>query len=375
MEKKKILIVSRSFYPMNSPRAFRTTELLKEFARQGHDVTLITTKNEEVHSEFERKYGVTIKDLGQLKFPPVNLNGSTKSWRLIKRAVRRGLLQFFEYPDIELIWKVKKALKKESSYDLLISIAVPHPVHWGVSLARSRENPIAGTWAADCGDPYMGLTLDSFRKLFYFKHIEKYFCRKADYITVPFEGAREGYYPEFHEKIKIIPQGFNFREVEIDQDMYQPNPVPTFAYAGGLVPGGRDPKKFLSYLVQQNRDYHFILYTKSRGLVEPWLSKGKGKIEIRDYIPRKELLKVLSQMDFLVNFDNETPLQMPSKLIDYYLTGRPVLSVGSREVNPDLIDQFLEGNFENQFQYENINQYRIGTVCNNFLMLCNGRQS
>ena len=34
--KKRILIVSRSFYPDNSPRAFRTAELSKEFARQGH---------------------------------------------------------------------------------------------------------------------------------------------------------------------------------------------------------------------------------------------------------------------------------------------------------------------------------------------------
>ncbi len=354
---------------MNSPRAFRATELVKEFARQGHDVTLITIKNEEVHSEFEKKYGITIKDLGQLSFSPVNLNGGTKVWRLFKRAIRRGSNLFFEYPDIELVWKVRNALKHESGYDLMISIAVPHPVHWGVAMARSKENPIADTWVADCGDPYMGMKLDTFNKLFYFKYFEKDFCRKTDYITVPIKGAREGYYPEFHEKIEVIPQGFNFQDVDIDHRAYKPNTVPTFAYAGGLIPCGRDPKKFLSYLVQQNRDYHFILYTKSRGLVEPWLNKGKGKIEIRDYIPRKDLLKVLSQMDFLVNFENETPLQMPSKLIDYYLTGRPVLSVGSREIKPDLIDQFLEGNYENQFQYENIDQYRIENVCENFLKL------
>jgi len=36
MERKKILIVSASFYPENSPHSFRTTELTKEFARQQH---------------------------------------------------------------------------------------------------------------------------------------------------------------------------------------------------------------------------------------------------------------------------------------------------------------------------------------------------
>ena len=52
--KKRILIVSRSFYPDNSPRAFRTTELSKEFARQGHHVTVITPRVKE-HREFEQE--------------------------------------------------------------------------------------------------------------------------------------------------------------------------------------------------------------------------------------------------------------------------------------------------------------------------------
>ena len=38
----KILIVSGFFYPQNTPRAFRTTELAKEFARLGHDVVYIS---------------------------------------------------------------------------------------------------------------------------------------------------------------------------------------------------------------------------------------------------------------------------------------------------------------------------------------------
>ncbi|MGF1672031.1 MAG: hypothetical protein ACFCU6_16425, partial [Balneolaceae bacterium] len=239
----------------------------------------------------------------------------------------------------------------------------------------TQENPIAGTWVADCGDPYMGMKLDSFNKLFYFKYVEKNFCRKADYITVPIEGAKDGYYPEFHEKIRVIPQGFNFHEIEIDKQMYRPNGIPTFAYAGGLIPGGRDPQKFLSYLVQQNRDYHFILYTKSRSLVEPWINKGKGKIEIRDYIPRDNLLEILSKMDFLVNIENSTSLQQPSKLIDYYLTGRPVLSVGSKQINPEVVDQFLNENYDNKYDYKDIDQYRIETVCSKFLMLCNGSGS
>lgn len=368
MLNKRILVVSSTFYPENSPRSFRTTELVKEFARQGHEVTLLTLKNDEFHIPFEKEHGVTIKDIGPLYFPKISVNGESGVSALVKRAVRRGLLLLFEYPNIELMQRVKSALKNESGYDLLISIAVPHPIHWGV--ARAWDRSIAGTWVADCGDPFMGNTMDSFRKLFYFKYFEKDFCRKADVITVPVEEAREGYYPEFREKIEVVPQGFNFNDVEIDHTSYIPNPVPTFAYAGGFIPDNRDPRKFLDYLVTLDREYKFIIYTRTKELVEPYAESANGKIEIRDYIPRKELLKILSGMDFLINFENRSSQQSPSKLIDYYIAERPVLSIPNSDLNKEVIQEFLNGNYDNQYDYRDIDQYRIENVCKRFSDFC-----
>lgn len=368
-ERQKILIVSRSFYPMKSPRSFRTTELVKELARQGHDVTLLTLKDNTHHIPFEEEFGVTIKDLGKLRLSTLKLNDSTGVLRLFKRVANRGLLQLFEYPKIELMFKVKKALKNEDGYDLLISIAVPHPIHWGVAWARSSKNPIARTWVGDCGDPYMGQTLDSFNKLFYFKYFEKYFCRKVDYLSVPIENAKKGYYQEFRNKIEVIPQGFRFNRVDIDHSGYTKHQVPTFAYAGSFIPGGRDPRPFLDYLLSTGREFKFILYTKHGDLIKPWVKQVKGKIEVRDYIPRKKLLKKLGKMDFLVNFENESPLMMPSKMIDYYIAGRPVLSIPGNDFDTNTISQFLNGDYSNKYVYNNMDQYRIENVCHHFLEL------
>lgn len=369
MDKKKILIISRTFYPVDSPRSFRTTELVKEFARQGHKVTLLTVKNRKFHIPFEKEYGVTIKDLGPLKCREINTNSKNSVIHFLKRIARRGLLQLFEYPDIELMFKVRRALKNQKGYDLLISVAVPYPIHWGVAWAQKKEQPIAQVWIADCGDPYMGLTLDSFNKMFYFKYFEKKFCRKADYISVPLEEAKKGYYPEFRDKIRVIPQGFNFDDIEIKPDSYSKHSIPTFAYAGGFIPGGRDPRPFLDFLVKLKRDFRFIIYTRNDHLIKPWIDKGKGRIEIRDYIPRTQLLKVLSQMDFLVNIENESPLQMPSKLIDYYLAGRPVLSISGSSLEIPKIGRFLEGDYNGRLRYNGMDQFRIENVCRKFLDL------
>src|SRR5690606_10094120 len=107
---------------------------------------------------------------------------------------------------------VYNALKKEknSNYDILISIAAPHPIHWGVAKAIKKYKNIAKCWIADCGDPFMLSHNLQYKRPFYFKYYEKEFCRLADFITIPTAFAKDGYYKEFHDKLNVIPQGFNF---------------------------------------------------------------------------------------------------------------------------------------------------------------------
>ncbi len=361
MDTKKILMVARSFYPALSPRAFRATELAKELARQGHQVTVYIPKDDSVHLEFEKKYNLTIKDLGKNKYPDVGSGGT------FKRGLKRGLQLLLEYPDVQLVSRVKKALKKESGYDLLISIAVPYPIHWGTAAAITKKHKPAKVWVADCGDPFMGDISDSFKKLFYFKYVEKWFFKKTDYISIPVESGKKGYYPEFHHKMVVIPQGFNFDEV--DKGVYIPHAVPTFIYAGGFIPGFRDPVPFLKELVTIDKPFKFIIYTKNNSLIKPYIAKLGDKLEVRPYINRDELLKILSQADFLVNFSNADVIQSPSKLIDYKLSGRPILNVEYSGVNRKMIDEFFAGDYSNAHQINNIEDYNIKNVAKKFLDL------
>ncbi len=367
MHKKKILIICKAFYPENSPRSFRATELTKEFARQGHNVTVITPRDDSVHIEFENKYGDVIKDLGKPKFPAISLKGNGIV-KLFFRGLRRFANLLFEYPDIELMWLVKKALKTESGYDLLISIAVPHPIHWGVAWARSEKHRIAKTWVADCGDPYYGQENDSFKVPFYFKYVEKWFCRKTDYLTVPTEGAINGYFPEFHYKIKVIPQGFKFEDYQFENNT-EKNTKTMFAYAGMFIPGRRDPREFIEYILRVDIDFEFHIYTSTKQLVARYGENSNGRIKVYDVIPREELLKRLSEMDFVVNFENVGNKQTPSKLIDYALIKKPILSIKTGNLDRENVDKFLKGDYSGQYIVENIEQYRIENVCNKFLEL------
>lgn len=369
MEKKKILVVSRSFYPENSPRSFRTTELVKEFCRQGHDVTLYTFKDDKYHVPIEKEFGVKIKHLGNRKFKNIELTNTGKISFLFRRVLRRMLLLAFEYPDIEVMFKVKKALKHESGYDLLVSIAVPHPVHWGVAWARTKGHPIAHTWVADCGDGYMlELAHDSFKKFPYFKYLEKMFCRKADYISIPIISVKGNYYPEFHNKIVEIPQGFKFEDIQVEKEP-PVNKVPTFAFAGVFMRSTRNPSKLAEYLLKTGKDFKFIVYTPNSDLLSPYMAQFKNRIEIRKYVPRLQLLHELSKMDFVINIGFDPQTHVPSKLIDYSLTGRPILCFNRDNFDEKVVDEFLNGNYTHAFKYPDIEKYRIENVSKAFLHL------
>ncbi|MBL7873746.1 MAG: glycosyltransferase [Cyclobacteriaceae bacterium] len=364
----KILIASSAFYPENSPRSYRATELAKEFVKQGHQVTLITLPVDNRTAEYCLQFGIQLKSLGSRRLKPIPIHGSGVKI-LIGRIVNRLLLQLIEYPDIELMGKYHKALRQEGGYDLLVSLAVPYPVHWGVARARKKNHPIASVWVADCGDPYTGNRSDSFRKLFYFQWVERWMFRKTDFISIPIDSARAAYFPEFQNKIVVIPQGVNFEDLMIGLPNYFPNAVPTFAYAGSFMPGTRDPRNFIEYLNGLQQDFRFYIYTTMGSFIQDLVAKSSGRIITSPYLTRKELISTLATMDFLVNFENITTTQAPSKLIDYYLTRRPILSVGTQEVNKKNLHEFLAGNYQARHQTEGYEKFRIENVTNSFLTL------
>lgn len=366
MQKRRILIVSASFYPTISPRSLRTTELAKEFARQGHEVVVYIPENGYDYSEFILKYPIQINYLGRLQFKQIQLKG--KGFEiLIRRVIRRVTRLLFEYPNIELMFKVSKHLRSESGFDILISIAAPHPIHWGVAKIWSGKNKPAEIWIADCGDPYMGITADTFRKMFYFKYVEKWFSRKADYISIPYKGGISGYYPEFQDKIRIIPQGFDLYTLNLPEYKKTIN-YPIFAYAGSLFPGQHDPRPLMDFLSDFKSEFRFILYTRETSMILPYKEKMGKKLIIRDYIPREELLGILAGMDFLINFGYSTGTQLPHKLIDYAISGRPVLNI-STEPDFSILQEFMDGNYSGRLNLASPDDYDIRKVTGSFLQL------
>lgn len=369
--KKNILLVSSAFYPELSPRSFRATELAREFYRQGHQVTVITKNRDYDYSGFLKEFSIALKMYRESVFPriPETIKGPFSP---VARIMSRVLSVLFEYPAIEEMFLVHKMLKDENGYDLMISFAVPFPVHWGVARITSGKNSVSKTWIADCGDPYMFARLDRFRKPFYFKLQETRFCRRCDYITIPFDNMRNQFYQEFRSKIRVIPQGFNMADIVLHEGPHL-NERPVFIFAGSIIPGKRDLALLLDFLALLPKDFLFIIYTNQRDWFAKYTNILGGKLLINDYIDRLSLIFEMSKADFLVNVDtihddHSNVEAVPSKLIDYALSNRPILNIHSAHLDKELVLEFLERNYSRQRKVEK-SQFDIRSVTAKFLAL------
>ena len=365
--KKKILILSRWYYPAKNPRAFRTTELVKELFRRGkYDITAVLPSFADLQD-----CAVDVHFIPTISVPAkCGKDGSVSlKDRVLERI--RAVLRFIVgdspgniiYP-FRLYFVLRKLLRKDH-YDVVMSISFPFYTHVAVALAMKCSS-FKSILIADCGDPFY--VNPSYKMAFYLKWVEKYFLGKFDYVTIPMDAARESYADYgIDDRIRIIPQGFAI--TQIADDTYRKNPVPMFCFAGVLYEKIRNPRYFLDYLLQLKQDFVFVVYALPDAftlqLLDEYKKKLGDRLEIREPLPREELVHVMATMEFVVNFDNENSNQKPSKLIDYAMSRRPILSFNSRTFKPKVFEEFLQGNYAGQEQID-LSQYDIRNVVDKF---------
>ena len=361
----KILVITQHIFPIQTPRSIRSTELVKELAKRGHDVTVYAVLGKYDYSGFEKEYGLRVKNIPiKWEISPNNSDGRAKR-NFIDRVCGK-LFRRYEFPLFEFYYRIPEVIAQESQYDVLISISDPHHIHWGCARAKIKyPERFPKRWIADCGDPFM-MNGKTWEHLPRYERYERFFCGGCDYITVPIKDAIEAYYPEYRDKIRVIPQGFDFDLNAIGETAAH-NDIPTFAFAGMFYPDIRNPKMFLDYLCSINRDFRFYVYTRFDNLLVDYKDRLNAKLIIKNPVPRKELIGILSGMDFLVNISNlNSPNQLPSKLIDYGIAGRPILDINPQHVDCKQINDFLNGDYSSALKVNNLEQYHISRVVEKF---------
>lgn len=365
MKKKdlKILIVTHWFYPKQIPRAFRAYELYTKLLQKYHvDILIGDYKEKIIDGE---KYEDRIRKYVQAKESRITFLTNLEVIQLLKKGIEYFIGERY------LVTRGKFLIKNIDlhKYDVVISVGLPFYIHWIVAnkIKNYKKNGGEIRSISDWGDPFVGQTTKKIAS--YFKNIQKKVCETFDYIVIPTEKVKE-YYSNytFKEKIKVIPQGVDFSRFKIEK--YKKNKIPHFIYTGIFYEKIRDPENFFKFLAEIKEEFLFTIYTVKHGTIYNKIIKKYEqilgeKIRVYEIIPREECIKKLSENDFLINIENETTTQIPSKLIDYAISGRPILSFSSKNIPKEKFLQFLKGNYNGAKRIK-IEEYDIDNVIHKF---------
>src|SRR5574344_1552457 len=101
----KIVVITQHIFPIQSPRATRSTELVKELGRRGYDVTVYAVLGKYDYSQFENDFGVKVKHIPiKCQCTPYSSYGNSIS--IIYKIATRLFSKWFEFPYIEFMYRL-----------------------------------------------------------------------------------------------------------------------------------------------------------------------------------------------------------------------------------------------------------------------------
>ena len=152
-----IVIFSGSFYPNVHPRAFRATELAKEFVRMGHHVTSVICKTTENFDYDVYKYETAIEVISLDVFKGNRVAEVASKKKTLFFRIERYLIEYllcgglFKYG--KEISKKLNELQCLKEADLAIALSTPFPCHYGFAKYMAKEGR-SFVAIADSGDPF-----------------------------------------------------------------------------------------------------------------------------------------------------------------------------------------------------------------------------
>jgi glycosyltransferase involved in cell wall biosynthesis len=371
--KGRILLCAYYFPPIGTPRSYRWKEFVKQLSSKGWAIDVLTIRTSQNHPNYDRELLENIPDevmifrtysgimhhlssLLMSKAMGINKDATLDSMR---RKIGRLLFGFFEnglrylfIPDEAVSWlpfALLKGygLKKENSYDLIISSGFPFTCHILGFILKQFNRGVP--WIADYGDPWVNnplLPMPKWRS-YTDEKIESKILKSANRLIVTTEKTKELYlnlYPFLgNEKIKVIPQGFSSEEF----NEITPEPTHKFriVHTGNLIKVNK-PLILLDALKQLKQIWKDLELVIAANLVNDDYKRYIENNGLSDivrfvgFVPHQRAISLQKGSSVLLLVGHRGGIQVPGKIYEYIAAQRPILSIKNDEA--DLASKIVE---------------------------------
>jgi glycosyltransferase involved in cell wall biosynthesis len=371
----KILILIYTYYPSNSPRSLRWTSIAEGLVKSGYEVHVITDAFKSqpnyvvINDVIIHRYSLNIfGSLNLFRFSNSNAKaidgrdsiniGNFKSLSnylnyIFRNYTIRSLKNLFRklyWPDANFMWifsaffKARKVLKNKD-FDVLITVSHPFSTHVAGMLINRLFS--IKTWVADSGDPFafsFDAPTNNFKlwKRLNFK-FENNLINSVNYFcctTTQTGNLYNKYFLPPKKNIVVIPPLIsdtvtNFFNDSLDiSDNFEIK----LLFSGRFYDKIRPPSLMLDLVEKivnfsESLRYRLKLYIiGSTDLIADELIARpilKNIIILCGDKSHIETLQAIKLSHCLVNVGNSTLYQLPSKVIEYMASGKPILNITS----------------------------------------------
>ncbi len=425
----QILIVHTQYHPAINPNVFRWSAIAEYWTQQGQEVHVLCTHRSGTPKETVIN-DVRVHRVGHASLLDMlyNLLGMTKrrgelgGERYVNKGRWRGIIERMMditwrniyWPDGSCVWyfsgrKRALMLQKQYNYDAIISISQPFTAHL-IAAAIKKQFPLI-RWVMDIEDPFsfvkeIFVNNHYVYQRFNYKKEEQLFSL-SDAISVTVERTRQRYlqyFPQFINKIKVTPPLYVIPAVG-SAFKKEPNAI-HLAYFGAFYNPIRTPDVLLKLFHQiHHKAPHIKLILHFFGEIPPVFQNIfkhyqnlLPSLRLHGLVPRAQAAAAMKSIDFLVNVGNTTDYHLPSKCVDYIMSGKPIINLSFCKNDPftdfmtkypllltldvmkdayeamaDKILDFITANKDKQvaqvYLDELIQPYKIDTIANQYFKL------
>lgn len=364
-----LLIVSFSYRPMLNPRAFRWTALAEEFARRGVRVHVVCSwqpgllANEIVNGVEIHRVGNRFIERCRALLARLRGRGRQEAGSSLRKGPSSPLAKQvgwiwrqIAWPDTTCVWyraalhKANALLRKVPRATLVAVTPTFTAALVGGALARKTG---VTRWILDMGDPF-ALAIESPANNFLLygalnRRAERAVFRGATAVTLTNDHIQRSYaelYPEYAKKLFIIPPLLSVMETSSimqEEKIFGTDAAIRIVYVGSLYKSLRRPDFLLGLFLALTRaepgrmELHFFGNTdECNDAFSPYASQIGQTIMLHGLLARETAFSAINEATIVVNLGNANYCQLPSKLVEYMLLGKPILNIVQTEADPSL---------------------------------------
>lgn len=370
----RILLIMLNYHPVANPNVYRWSAIAEYWVGKGHELHILCTRHSRMPDEDElqgvrvhRSGSATLLDWAYNLIGAKQRRGEVGGLSVRQHSKgRKGLEKLMDltwrrifWPDGSCLWflpgkALGRKLLREYQFDAMVSVGLPFTAHW---IAHALKKQQAGLlWLMDIEDPFC--FSDEFfvnnaalySRLNYWAERQAFL--QADRISLTVKQARERYlqlFPWAGIKTRIIPPLFNLSFPEVVP--MQPDKVLQLGYFGTFYPSVRTPDFLLQLLehmvvLDSSLPERLIihLYGELSGHFAAAFEAHPRLLPIFRFhglVSRKAVAVAMPRMNCLINIGNITDYHLPSKSVDYLMTGKPVVNLSF--VKGDPFTQLFQG--------------------------------